>query len=74
MEDVREDFLLADAKVHVVVVRMRADVNDAVHVEIEIVENGNLKKGSSSGVLATRFVDVVPDARERFGSSRDSVR
>ena len=44
MEDVREDFLLADAKVHVVVVRMRADVNDAVHVEIEIVENGNLKK------------------------------
>jgi hypothetical protein len=28
--------------VNIVIIRVRADVNDAVHVEVEVVELGNL--------------------------------
>ena len=37
-----EDLLLADPKMRVVVVRVRANVDDAVHVQVQVVEFGDL--------------------------------
>ena len=37
-----KDLLLADPKVRVVVVGVRANVDDAVHVQVQVVEFGDL--------------------------------
>ena len=42
MEDVCDDLLLGDPEVRVVVVWVGAVVDDAVHVEVEVVELGDL--------------------------------
>ena len=42
MKNILEDLLLTDSKVRIVIVGMRADVDDAVHVEVEVVKLGNL--------------------------------
>lgn len=42
-ENVLENLFLCDTKVYVVVVGMRAVVDDAVHVEIQVVELGHLQ-------------------------------
>ena len=42
VKDVLKDLLLADPEVRVVIIGMRADVDDAVHVEIQIVKLRNL--------------------------------
>ena len=38
MENVLEYFLLTDAEVRIVIVGVGADVDDAIHVEVEIVK------------------------------------
>lgn len=46
VENVRENLLLGDAKLDVRVVRMRAIVNDSVHVQVQVIELGNLCAGN----------------------------
>lgn len=43
-KNVIEDLLFCDAKVDVVIIRMRAVVNDSIHIQIQVVEFWNLKK------------------------------
>lgn len=42
VENVHENLLFGDAKLNVRVVRMGAIVNDSVHVQVKVVELGNL--------------------------------
>ena len=42
VENVLKYFLLTDSEVRVVIVGMRADVDDAVHVKVQVVKLGNL--------------------------------
>lgn len=44
MEDVSKNLLLRDAKVDIFIVGVRALVDDAVHVQIEIVKLWNLRE------------------------------
>lgn len=43
LEDIVEDLLFGNAESDVIVVRMRAVVNDSIHVQVQIVELGNLE-------------------------------
>ena len=42
MKNVLEDLLLTDSEVRIVIVGVGADVDDAVHVEVEVVKLRNL--------------------------------
>ena len=42
MENVLENLLLADSEVRIVIVGVRADVDDSVHVQVEVVKLRNL--------------------------------
>ena len=42
MENVLENLLLADSEVRIVIVGMGADVDDAVHVQVQVVKLRNL--------------------------------
>ena len=43
MHDIGEDFFFCNPKVWVIIFRMGAYVNDAIHVKVEIVKLWNLK-------------------------------
>ena len=44
MEDVAEYLVLCDAKVRVAIVWMGADVDDAIHVQIQVIKLGDLPR------------------------------
>lgn len=50
-ENVLEDLLLSYSEVYIIVVRMRAVVDDAIHVEIQTVELWNLLREISKKIL-----------------------
>lgn len=54
MKDVGEDLLLCDAEVHVLIVGVRALVDDPVHVQVQIIKLRDLSKERSfNSVLIT---------------------
>ncbi len=38
MENILEDLLLSDAKHGIVIVRMRTQMNDPIHVQVQVIE------------------------------------
>ncbi len=44
VENIFENLFLGDSEMSVFVIRMRAGVDNAVHIQVKIVEFGNLKK------------------------------
>lgn len=51
MEDIGEDLLLGDAEVHVLVVGVRALVDDPVHVQVQMIKLWDLGKGKKKQLL-----------------------
>lgn len=50
-ENVLEDLLLCDAEMNIIVVRMRAIVDDSIHIQVKIIELGNLKTKTTDFVI-----------------------
>mgnify|MGYP001380990581 CR=1 FL=1 len=71
VENVLEYFLLTDSEVRVVIVGVGADVDDAVHVEVEVIELGAVGVGPGAvhrddvAVMVPRLVldDILDDQR-----------
>ena len=42
MENILENFLFTDSKMRIVIIRVGTNVNDSIHVKIEVVKLGNL--------------------------------
>ena len=53
---IREDLFLSDPEVWVTVIRVRADMNYAIHVQVQIIKLGNLQQKLEADILQFSFV------------------